>query len=178
VLGKKLKGVNFTMNLVIPNKFFIALVILSFLCGNLFAQQTSEFRLYELSIKNKKSLIKSIDIFTEKIRKKEWSEVYDLIYVGTKENQESKEDFIQWQKENIGYVITDFKINEDSILVWSNENMRESVHVLGCLSVLEKGRKFKYSGSVAAERMGSEKWVFNYLPAINPNSVSGGPRAC
>jgi hypothetical protein len=166
------------MKLIKLRMIFITLAISCFLSGNLFAQQNLEFLSYKLPRKDKKNLIKSIDVFTQKMRNKEWSEVYDLISNRLKENWDSKEEFIQWQNEDKGYFVTGFKANENSILVWNNEKMRESVHLLGCLSAIEKGKRIKYWGTIEAERNGSDKWAFSSLPIINPNGLSGGRKPC
>lgn len=166
------------MKLIKLKLFFIALTILYLLCGSVSAQQNLEFLSYKLPKEDKKILIESIDSLTEKMRGKKWSEVYDLLSNKLKENWDSKENFIHWQKDDKGYFVTDFKVNRDSILVENNEKFQESVHLTGCISVIEEGKKMKYLGTIEAERNGTEKWFFNSLPIVNPNYLIGGPRHC
>jgi len=166
------------MKLIKPKILFVALIIAFFLCGNLFAQQNLEFLSYKLPREDRKSLMKAINTLTEKMRSERWSEVYELISDKLKENWDSKEEFIQWQKEDKGYFVAEFKAKENTILVWNNEKLAESVHLIGCLSAVENGRKIKYSGTLEAMRSGTKNWLFNSLPYINPNNFSGGRIPC
>ncbi|HEX8737373.1 MAG TPA: hypothetical protein VF721_18715 [Pyrinomonadaceae bacterium] len=163
--------------------FFILVLSLSAVCFldfNVLAQQNVDFLDLKIKTKDKRTLVKSINILTEKLRKEKWAEVYDLLLRDPVEGR-TKEEFVREMEEDSKNPALNRKVikfSPKSFLVFKNEENREQVRISGCLNVSAKGGKYKYWGTLDAERNGTEKWFFTSLPIVNPNSSSGGPKTC